>query len=295
MTSVNRPFSIYGWEGSGVREDVSKPRGTKSAGVSGGGEPIEGGMAGSNRQPYCGPALELQLLGEFRLWQGDSAVELAPRAEHLLAFLALRSNTTRTAVSAELWPDLDDPQARGCLRTTLWRLPKLNGIPLIAATRDRIYLTSFVQVDIVVLQHKLGQWLPGEAPPITINSLSCDLLPAWPDDWLVNDRECQRQFRLHTLERISAWYLSAGRFDCAIEAALQAIAGDPLRESAHRCLIDAHLAEGNMSEARRQAHRYVALLTEAEIPAQLISTRMQELLFTNQSLTAIPETVRSMS
>jgi hypothetical protein len=32
---------------------------------------------------------------------------------------------------------------------------------------------------------------------------------------------------------------------------LAAIAAEPLRESAHRCLIEAHIAEGNSSEAQR--------------------------------------------
>jgi DNA-binding SARP family transcriptional activator len=109
------------------------------------------------------------------------------------------------------------------------------------------------------------------------------LLPSWYDDWLLIDRERQRQIRLHALERMSAWYVSAERFDSAIEAALQAIAGDPLRESAHRCLIRAHLAEGNVSEARRQVQSYAALLADAGIPAKL-SSRMRELILTGPSL-----------
>ena len=70
-----------------------------------------------------------------------------------------------------------------------------------------------------------------------------------------------------------------------IEAALQAIAGDPLRESAHRCLIRAHLAEGNVSEARRQVHSYAALLADAGIPAKL-SSRMRELILTKSLASA---------
>jgi len=224
-----------------------------------------------------GAALDLWLLGDFRLGQGAATVELTPRAEHLVAFLALRSNMTRTAVAAQLWPDLDESQARGCLRSTLWRLPRPDGLPLVVTSGDRLYLTRFVQVDVTRLREGLDQWLPGDAPPVQIGPLSGDLLPDWYDDWLVIDRERQRQIRLHALERISAWYVGAERFDRAIEAALQAIAGDPLRESAHRCLIQAHLAEGNISEARRQVDIYRSLLTEAGIPAHL-SAHMYELL-----------------
>ncbi|WP_247828941.1 AfsR/SARP family transcriptional regulator [Arthrobacter antioxidans] len=138
-----------------------------------------------------------------------------------------------------------------------------------------------MKVDISRIRDRLDQWLSGP-PPVKAGPLTLDLLPTWCDDWLVVDRERQRQVRLHALERMSAWYLSVERFDSAIEAALQAIAGDPLRESAHRCLIRAHLAEGNVSEARRQVDSYEALLADAGIPTQL-SARMDELMLTSPS------------
>lgn len=221
--------------------------------------------------------LELSLLGDFRLRHDDATLVLSPRAEHLLAFLALRNDPTRTAVSAHLWPDLDEVQGRGCLRSTLWRLPRPDGLPLVATSGDKLCLTAFVQVDITRLRQRLDQWASGEAPPVPVGALSWDLLPTWYDDWLVIDRERQRQVRLHALERMSAWYVNMDRFDFAIEAALEAIAADPLRESAHRCLIRAHLAEGNISEAHRQVDAYRALLADAGIPAQL-SVHMHELL-----------------
>lgn len=255
----------------------------KSTGISTAVKPVEGGPTGTNPEQGSRAALELRLLGDFRLRLGGTTIGLAPRAEHLLAFLALRTDLGRTAVSAQLWPDLDEAQARGCLRSTLWRLPRPGGVQLVATSGDRLYLTTFLQVDITQLRDRLEEWLPGEAPPVRIGALSWDLLPTWYDDWLLIDRERQRQIRLHALERMSAWYLCAERFDSAIEAALQAIAADPLRESAHRCLIRAHLAEGNLSEAHRQVHSYAALLAEAGIPAQL-SARMRELMFTGPSL-----------
>ena len=41
------------------------------------------------------------------------------------------------------------------------------------------------------------------------------------------------------------------------------MAAEPLRESAHRMVISAHLAEGNCSEALRQYERFRALLADA--------------------------------
>ena len=51
-------------------------------------------------------------------------------------------------------------------------------------------------------------------------------------------------------------WASAGRFADAVEAAIVAIGAEPLRESAQRVLIEAHVAEGNLSEARRIWREY---------------------------------------
>lgn len=254
----------------------------KSGGIWIAVEPVEGVSTGTNPGHCGGVVLELRLLGDFRLRHAETTVDLSPRAEHLLAFLALRNDVRRTAVAAQLWPDLDEAQARACLRSTLWRLPRPCGLPLVDTSGDRLHLTTFVQVDINLLRDRLDKWLSGEAPPVKIGPLRWDLLPSWYDDWLVIDRERQRQTRLHALERMSAWYVNAERFDNAIEAALEAIAGDPLRESAHRCLVRAHLAEGNVSEARREVDSYMALLADAGIPTQL-SAYMHELMLTSPS------------
>jgi DNA-binding SARP family transcriptional activator len=90
--------------------------------------------------------------------------------------------------------------------------------------------------------------------------LSADILPDWYDDWVSVERERFRQLRLHALEALSERLVAAGRYALAIEAGVAAVAGEPLRESAHRVLIRAHVAEGNHSEAVRQYHAFRRLL-----------------------------------
>jgi DNA-binding SARP family transcriptional activator len=68
----------------------------------------------------------------------------------------------------------------------------------------------------------------------------------------VIERERLRQLFMHALERLSAEARAQGRFGEATEAGLAAVAFEPLRESAHRVVIEAHLAEGNVGEAIRQ-------------------------------------------
>jgi DNA-binding SARP family transcriptional activator len=83
-----------------------------------------------------------------------------------------------------------------------------------------------------------------------------DLLPGWYDDWVIFERERIRQRLLHALEALSQLLVAAGRCGDAVEAAISAVSVDPLRESANRALIEAHLAEGNLVEARRAYERY---------------------------------------
>jgi DNA-binding SARP family transcriptional activator len=70
------------------------------------------------------------------------------------------------------------------------------------------------------------------------------------------ERERIRQRILHALEALSERLATAGRFADAIEAAILATSAEPLRESAQRALIKAHVAEGNLTEARRSYRAY---------------------------------------
>jgi len=87
-----------------------------------------------------------------------------------------------------------------------------------------------------------------------------ELLPGWYDDWVLIERERHRQLSLHALEMICELLTAAGRFGPAVTAGLAAVREEPLRESAHRGLIQAYLAEGNPSEALRDYRLYEKLL-----------------------------------
>jgi DNA-binding SARP family transcriptional activator len=86
-----------------------------------------------------------------------------------------------------------------------------------------------------------------------MRSISC---PGWYDDWVLLERERVRQRLLHALEALSRQLAGAGRCAEAVEAAMMAVTAEPLRESAQRVLIQAHLAEGNWVEGRRTLEAY---------------------------------------
>jgi DNA-binding SARP family transcriptional activator len=119
-----------------------------------------------------------------------------------------------------------------------------------------------------------------------LSALACDLLPDWYEDWVLFERERFRQLRLRALDALCERLTRAGRLNEALEAGLLSVAGEPLRESAHRALMRLHLADGNTGEAVRQYRLYERLLRE-QVGIQP-SERIQELVRGLDN----PETVR---
>jgi DNA-binding SARP family transcriptional activator len=62
------------------------------------------------------------------------------------------------------------------------------------------------------------------------------------------------------LECVCERLAARGEYARALEAGLTAVAGEPLRESAHRAVVKVHVAEGNHAEAIRQYRLYRELL-----------------------------------
>jgi DNA-binding SARP family transcriptional activator len=204
--------------------------------------------------------LRLSLLNGFRLTHDDTLVALPRVAERLLAYLALTGRRARPHVAGTLWPDVRDEQALACLRSALWRLGRLcQGV--VAATPESVDISPQLVVDArrfrdvarSLIEHRP---LAGTDRRAFVDLMRMELLPGWYDDWVLVERERLRQLGLHALEAVAAQLLEQGAYASALEAALAAIAAEPLRESAHRAVARIHLAEGNVVEARRQYEAY---------------------------------------
>lgn len=216
-----------------------------------------------------GTPLRLTLIEGFTLREGSRKLGIAASAQRLIALLALRDRPVgRFHLAGTLWPDYPTERSLADLRTALWRVNQASE-HVIAATSSFLSLGTDVDVDVrnvLAFAHRLNQ---AEIRPATIDldsvgldDLSGDLLPDWYDDWLQDEREGLRQIRLHALENLARRLSASSRHGDAIQAALAAIHLEPLRETAHRTLIEAHLAEGNWSEACRQLQRCRRLLME---------------------------------
>jgi DNA-binding SARP family transcriptional activator len=206
-------------------------------------------------------------------------VDLPSGGQRLIALLALHARPLqRMFVAGTLWPDAPEDKARGRLRSALWRLHQ-PGLALVDSRGAQLGLSSLARVDVTELltvAHRLGAGQPVEDLEGLPARFELELLPDWYDDWLIEWRERWRQVRLHALECLARRLVNAGAYHQAVEAGLAAVRAEPLRESAHRAVIQVHIAEGNHVEAVRQYQRYRDLL-ESELgidPSPLMAALM---------------------
>jgi DNA-binding SARP family transcriptional activator len=188
-------------------------------------------------------------------------------AQRLLALLALKEAGMHRAGAAErLWPDSSPGRAAGNLRSALWKGRRIAETMVIECDGPRLRISPSVSVDFHVVQYEARHVLEG-GPLVgdrdceaLVAALSRELLPDWADDWLVLERERWDQVRLHALEGVAQKLRSREEYLGALKAALAAVAVEPIRETAHRIVIEVHLAEGNPASALRHYQRYRGLL-----------------------------------
>jgi DNA-binding SARP family transcriptional activator len=208
----------------------------------------------------------LSLLDGFHLEMGGRRVNLAVSSQRLLAYLAVCGAASRPAVAGTLWPQGSEQHAGGCLRTAVWRLRRA-GVDLVEAQSSRLALAGPVRVDVVELRVQARRLLrPGATATLqdldTVRMAGGELLSGWYDDWVLFERERLRQLRMHALEALAACFTEQRRYAAALEAALEAVRVEPLRESGHREVIRVHLAEGNLIEALRHYESFRRLLAD---------------------------------
>jgi DNA-binding SARP family transcriptional activator len=216
------------------------------------------------------PTRRVTLLDGFSLHLG-TGVPCAPREElpravqRLIAHLCLSGRPPRAAIAGHLWPDVPEDHAHGSLRSALWRLQKV-APGLVEVTGGALSLAAQVRVDV----RELGEWARRVRDPrscladvkIPDVGFCGELLPGWYDDWVLLERERLRQMRMHALELVTARLAAAGRYADALEAAYVAVRAEPLRESAHRAIVQVHLAEGNVGEALRIYERFREMVAD---------------------------------
>lgn len=205
----------------------------------------------------------VSLMGAFSFRVQGQGVQLPRAAERVVAFLGLQhSPVSRHRLAGELWPDSSEERSLGSLRSALWRLRQLAG-QLVVVGDVQLRLSAGTELDTDVLSdqsHRLVDRGDVDVAMIDSAQFGNELLPGWYDDWVVFERERLRQLSLHGLEALSRRHSADGRHADAVESAWRAISLEPLRESAHAALVDAHLAESNVCEAVRRYRAFAEML-----------------------------------
>jgi DNA-binding SARP family transcriptional activator len=207
----------------------------------------------------------LHLFGGPYVTIAGARLEVPEGSKRLLVFVTLhRRPVERRLAAGVLWPSCDDIRAAGNLRSALWRL-RVAGIRILSATKTSLSLRDGTIIDIDPVLEWAQRLVNGKARPTDLDLLpwgadAFDILPGWYDDWALMERERVRQRTLRAVEALSRELARIGRIGAAIEAAIMAVGADPLRESAQRALIEAHIADGNLIEASRRLDAYQDLL-----------------------------------
>ncbi|MQY12609.1 hypothetical protein SRB5_27450 [Streptomyces sp. RB5] len=207
----------------------------------------------------------IHLFGGPFVTLGGRRIEVPEGSKRLLVFVALQSGRVeRRYAASSLWPQGDELRACGNLRSALWRLRQLD-LELIDADKTFVRLSPGVKVDVRLVcdwaQRLIrDELLPCDLAPVPWRLDDLDFLPGCYDDWALLERERVRQRLLHALEALSRALIDRDRCAEAIDVALTVVSVDPLRETAQRLLVEAHLAERNWREARRAFALYRKIL-----------------------------------
>jgi TolB-like protein/DNA-binding SARP family transcriptional activator len=208
--------------------------------------------------------LQLALLGGFQARAAGQEIDVPGRKERaLLAFLAIPAGEARSRdkLAGLLWSDRGDSQARESLKQAVFKLRKsldcVHPSPL-RADRDCVSLErAAVAVDVAEFEQLIGE---GTMESLTRAAAlyrgdfldGLDVRDAAFDEWLLMERQRLRDLAREALARLVDWHMSRGAHDQAAAATRRLLAIDPLREAAHRALMQIYAAQGQTALALKQ-------------------------------------------
>ena len=217
-----------------------------------------------------GPSrIRVQLLGPFLLECEGQQLDVASRkARALVAFVALRGGAAvpRGILTALLWGDRSEAQARASLRQTLSELrAAFNAAgaasPLIADVESVAWATAAASVDALRLA-ELGKGGADDAASLLSLGIPCgELMEGFAlneapfEQWLAGERQRFRQILCAVLlQRMNDASL-AGSIDEALQLGLALLSVDALQELVHRAVMKLYEDQGRRDAALAQYER----------------------------------------
>ncbi len=195
------------------------------------------------------------MLGGFELHGADGG-DLTPPGKKLRALVALlalapAAGWPRERLTALLWGDRDEEQARGSLRQALAELRRILGDSILLTDREMAaFDPAAARADAVEFAHLAAAGDLEQAAGLYRGDLldGVSLPDAGFADWLLVERT-----RLHDLAvGVLARLLETQSGETAIATAQRLLKLDPAREETHRALMRLYAARGDRSQALRQ-------------------------------------------
>jgi len=234
--------------------------------------------------PARGGALRLDVLGPFAMARDgrELPADALPvgKARELLLFLVLHERATREQVGLALWPDASAAQVRNTFHVTLHHLRRLLGdaawvvfdqgayrldrlpapgaaldadVDAVLAAADRLRAAARRQERVAAEElDALGRALARARGDLAAGVAA--------EDWLEAHRARVRAAWADGMDVLARQHAAAGRPADALAAAERLVAHEPLRESAHRVLMEALAALGEPGRALAHYDALAALL-----------------------------------
>lgn len=239
-----------------------------------------------------------KLFGGAQLFAPDGTPVWTPASiSSIIGFLSTRPGfrANRAALVSRLWPDQDSEQARHRLATSLWRLKKCSGafaIP-IKVSGEMLELDPHIWIDSKAFELRIGthhQAARNRSRQLrrAVNSYAGAYLDGQDEDWVLIERERLFYLYLDGSLQLAQMEMNERNWLAAIAYARQVCLREPLREDAHRLLMQAYAASGNRGLALKQ-YRICADILARELdvePMEETSTLAARL---HLSTTATPE------
>ena len=226
--------------------------------------------------------IDVRLLGPVEVEVDGHPLTVDTRkAIALLAYVAvLRRPVSRETLTAMLWPDSSDHDARGSLRRTLSVLRSGLGSVGLLVSRSTVEVDpGSVDVDL----DRFRAFVNAARSHAHTGVRGCDACRATLegavkiargpfmegfslrdsdtfDEWQSAEREVYQRELAGVLERLVGEQLAASAWDGAIVSGQRWLALDPLHEPAHRALMEAYARSGETAAAVRQYRDAVAIL-----------------------------------
>jgi predicted ATPase/class 3 adenylate cyclase len=217
--------------------------------------------------------LVIHLFGPLEVQvNGHPLPRLRTRKEQwLLALLALRTvPLDRSWVAGALWPDSPESTALASLRKSLNELRRALGpeADRLHSPTPRTLALRLADADVDVLAFDAGV-AAGDLAALSraVSLYRGPLLEACGEEWVFQERSRREVAYLGALERLAAHARAEGDAAAAESYLRRAVAVDPLRESAHRALMQTMAAGGNYAAALL-AYRELRLLLHREMNAE---------------------------